>query len=262
MPEAMTLEMLAPVAALAPQPKLSNDSQQSSPSHQQSGSARLRVADWLTDRGVSFRLKSSPTSDGRDVYLLAECPFDAEHGKRGEVAVMQERSGRMSFKCHHNSCSERGWQDLKKVIGKPLGIHYDRLTERDAFTSGDWPTQREIPKSELTNFADQPLTAGFDLKLMDSQTFASTNFRQHYLVKSVLVEGQPCIIGGPKKCLKTGTLVDLAVSLGTGTPFLSNPDFAVPERVRTCVLSGESGACTLKETAQRICGSEPVAEHG
>lgn len=241
----MTLEMLQPVAELAPQPALSSGSQQRSETIQQNGSTRLRVADWLTDRGAEFRRKDSPTADGRDVYLLSECPFDPEHGKRGEVAVMQERSGRTSFKCHHNSCSDRGWQDVKEAIGTPAPKHYDGLPERDASHAAESSATRQ----------QQPALPVLDLKLMDSATFASTNFRRHYLVKRVLVEGQSCIIGGPKKCLKTGTLVDLAVSLGTGTPFLSNSDFVVPERVRTCVLSGESGGFTLKETAQRICAA-------
>lgn len=305
MTDSMTLEMLKPVADLAPQQELTysrNETSNSAFTSHHNGSARLRVADWLTDRGVNFHQKGSPTTDGRDVYLLSECPFDTEHGKRGEVAVMQERSGRTSFKCHHNSCSDRGWQDVKEALGKPARTHYDGLSEREPritsessascrkpettsatiepgsvvrtiegnregtiiadngatcvveFVSDGWPSQSEIPKGELTNRDGQPLAStGFDLKLMDSVTFASTNFKRHYLVKRVLVEGQSCIVGGPKKALKTGTLVDLAVSLGTGTPFLSNPDFAVPERVRTCVLSGESGGFTLKETADRIC---------
>lgn len=256
MPDSMTLDTLQAVAELAPQPKLSNGSQQRSPSNQHNGSTRLRVADWLTDRGVRFRLKDSPTSDGRDVYLLAECPFNPEH-RSPDSCIMQERSGRTSFKCLHATCAGRGWSDVKEAIGKPLRDHYDGLTERDQTYAVESSTGNQNPEPVVPSVetADgQPLAAtSFDLRLMDSATFASTNFRRHYLVKRVLVEGQPCIIGGPKKCLKTGTLVDLAVSLGTGTPFLSNPDFIVPERVRTCVLSGESGGFTLKETAKRIC---------
>lgn len=112
----------------------------------------------------------------------------------------------------------------------------------------------ELPKSQLVDENGQPLTPQrFSLGLMTSTDFSAADFRQNYLVHRVLVEGQPCIVGGPKKCLKTGILVDLAISLGTGTQFLSHPDFVVPERVMTCLLSGESGGFVLRETAQRIC---------
>lgn len=89
--------------------------------------------------------------------------------------------------------------------------------------------------------------------LLTSSEFAETEFIQNYLVQRVLAEGQHCVMGGPPKAMKTGLALDLAVSLGTGTPFLSHDAFLVPKRVRTCVLSGESGGFTLQQTANRIC---------
>jgi hypothetical protein len=192
-------------------------------------SARLDTSKWLTDRGVPYRQKDKKTADGRDVYVLKQCPFDPEHGKRGEVCIMQDQSGRLSFKCHHPSCSEHGWQDAKEVIGPPESSHYDG------------PSEANIP------------SLSFAPKLMTSQEFAEAQFNRHYLVNRVLAAGQPCIIGGPKKCLKTSVLADLVISLATGTPFLAHPAFLVPNRVKVCFLSGESGDFTLQETAQRVC---------
>lgn len=94
---------------------------------------------------------------------------------------------------------------------------------------------------------------GWQPKLLTSSEFARTEFIQNYLVDRVLAEGQHCVMGGPPKALKTGLALDLAVSLGTGTPFLSHNQFLVPRRIRTCVLSGESGGFTLQQTANRIC---------
>jgi hypothetical protein len=89
------------------------------------GIARLLLDDYLTDYGVGFRKKDEPTADGREVYQLQECPFDPEHGKRGESCVMQDSSGKLSFKCQHDSCSSYGWQDVKKVFGAPRKHHFD-----------------------------------------------------------------------------------------------------------------------------------------
>jgi hypothetical protein len=103
------------------------------------------------------------------------------------------------------------------------------------------------PPTTNQNFRFQP---------RDSATFAREHHPLNWLVPQVLVAGQPGVIGGPKKTLKTSLAVDLAISLGSGTPFLGQ--FPVPKKVRVAVLSGESGAATLQETAHRICKAKGV----
>jgi hypothetical protein len=84
---------------------------------------RLLVDRWLTDRGVSFRVKPQPDDKGRMVYALVSCPFDPAHGP--DAAVMQAPDGKLSAHCFHNGCSGRGWQAFKDRIGKPDPRHYD-----------------------------------------------------------------------------------------------------------------------------------------
>ena len=124
------------------------------------------------------------------------------------------------------------------------------------------------------------------LTLITSAEFAALDLEHEWLVEKVLVKGQPCILGGPRKALKTGTLIDLAVTLaaprpaepeaeaeaeaeeddedaGPGRPpgrpaarvpyFLGH--FKVPRPARVGLFSGESGAATIRETAHRICAA-------
>jgi RecA-family ATPase len=86
--------------------------------------------------------------------------------------------------------------------------------------------------------------------------FDRRDFRSNYLVKGILVSGQPCILGGLSKTMKTSLLLDLAISLGTGTRFLGS--FEVPSRVKVALLSGESGGSTLQYASRRICRSKGV----
>lgn len=69
-------------------------------------------------------------------------------------------------------------------------------------------------------------------------------------VEGVMVRGQPMVIGGPPKSLKTSLTLDLAVSLATATPFLGC--FSVPKKRRVAVFSGESGRATVYESVRRI----------
>jgi replicative DNA helicase len=65
------------------------------------------------------------------------------------------------------------------------------------------------------------------------------------------------VIGGPKKTLKTSILLDMAISLATGSPFLGH--FPVPDPVRVAVYSGEGGRSNLQETARRICAAKDIS---
>lgn len=111
----------------------------------------------------------------------------------------------------------------------------------------------EISVALAENHFDQ-MVAGerseFEFQTVTSRELATSDYRLEYLIDGVLVRGQPMMIGGPKKSLKTNTSVDLALSLGQSGLFLGR--FNVHQAVRTGVMSGESGAATIQETALRI----------
>lgn len=104
--------------------------------------------------------------------------------------------------------------------------------------------------------AEQKAANAYHFNPMSSADFAKRKYAVEWLVKKLLVKGQPCILGGPKKALKTTIAADLAISLGSGSPFLEA--FDVPKPVRSAFISGESGEATLQETFFRICKSKGI----
>lgn len=93
-------------------------------------------------------------------------------------------------------------------------------------------------------------------KLLSCPELIAMDLRQQFLVKRILVAGQPGVIGGRSKTLKTSLATDLVVSLGSGTKFLG--EFPA-ERVTVGFWSGESGAAVIRETAQRVAKSKGVS---
>ena len=82
------------------------------------------------------------------------------------------------------------------------------------------------------------------------------DLKVEYLIDGTLVAGQPCILAGPKKCLKTSVLIDLGISLVTGGFFLGRLKVQRPASV--AIMSGESGLATIRETINRICRAAEV----
>jgi replicative DNA helicase len=91
---------------------------------------------------------------------------------------------------------------------------------------------------------------GLRFTAITSRELATNTYDLEYLVEGVLVRGQPTVIAGPKKTLKTNISIDLALSLSHAGLFLGR--FNVPAAVKVGIMSGESGAATIQETAKRI----------
>jgi replicative DNA helicase len=104
-----------------------------------------------------------------------------------------------------------------------------------------------------------PVATGFEAGIMDSATLEARTTRPSWLVRNILVADQPVVVGGPKKTLKTSLVIDLAISMGRGAPFLGR--FEVPQQLNVLRLSGESGQAAVLDTARRICQARGINLH-
>ena len=72
----------------------------------------FNLEEWM--QRYSVRYKEANYSDGIK-FILDECPFDSNH-KGKDACIFQTRSGAIGFHCFHNSCSDKTWQDVRKLF--------------------------------------------------------------------------------------------------------------------------------------------------
>lgn len=123
----------------------------------------------------------------------------------------------------------------------------------DALTVAWKAAQDQDPGDEPE---EKPPRRPFVCAIKGVTEFVRTDYRLTWAVKRILVMGQPCVVGAPKKSMKTSTMFDLFVSLASGTPFLG--EFEVPGPVPVLLISGESGGFVMQETLDRVCRAKGV----
>ena len=117
------------------------------------------LAEFMARLGIAYEQDSH---EGAERYKLAQCPFNPEHGT-GEAAIFRQPGGRLGFKCQHNSCADRTWQDVRALIdgaretrqqagmdshGLGNGKHSERAKNASAGISEPEPLRAALPPAE------------------------------------------------------------------------------------------------------------------
>ncbi|MGQ9533551.1 MAG: hypothetical protein ACUVTQ_12265, partial [Desulfotomaculales bacterium] len=72
---------------------------------------------WLEEHGLE--IYSAKEWNGGRLWVLRRCPWNPEQHTNLSAFVFQSPDGRLVAKCHHNSCSEKGWHDLRDAVEGP-----------------------------------------------------------------------------------------------------------------------------------------------
>lgn len=111
---------------------------------------------WLTAHGIA--IKSTNPYSGKEgtgvLYELTTCPYNPEHGDRGEAHVIQFSRGGIVAGCHHDGCKKAGWG-----WGWLLDKYEPRAPRSDRQSQADHPNappRSEAPKSKTWS-QPQPL---------------------------------------------------------------------------------------------------------
>jgi hypothetical protein len=219
---------------------------------------RLDVPKWLAARGVGFKVKGRPGSDGRTIYLLENCPFDASH-VNGEAKVMQWPDGKLGASCFHNSCSGRGWRQFKEAIGPPEPEHYNPPLTHQGNGQGDDVNnclQDGKPAAAVENVKHalqdgKPKEPRF--KLITSAALDREDYTPCPIITEALFADSPHFIGGLFKSCKTLLAVAGAVAIASGRPFLDT--FTVARPMKVLYFTGEGGPSVAQDYGRRVARS-------
>jgi len=102
------------------------------------------IEDWMNQHGIRYKEESDATSTK---YILHECPFDSNH--RGKDAmIFKLPSGAIGFKCFHNSCQGKTWQDVRRLF-EPDAYEKSNEAFDKAIEEGWKRHNRERKKKEI-----------------------------------------------------------------------------------------------------------------
>ena len=129
--------------------------------------ANFNLDDFLSRHAIEFKLDQH---DGRERYKLATCPFNPEH-INGESAIFRKPSGELGFKCMHDSCSGKGWREVRDLLAgpRPSGVSVVSVGVVDAPFSKLWGQPIPLPSGlpPVDPFVEDLLPATLRAWVMD-----------------------------------------------------------------------------------------------
>lgn len=113
------------------------------------------IEDWMRDH--SLTVDRVMEWNGATKYVLHECPFDHNH-KSPDSMIIKQPSGAIGFKCLHNSCQGKRWQDVRLLLEPDA---YEKQNRNDEEIEAGWKIhkanrEKEMDYSPLISKPSQP----------------------------------------------------------------------------------------------------------
>lgn len=113
------------------------------------------VEDWMKEHGLE--VDKIADWNGATKYILSECPFDSNH-KAPDSMIIKQPNGAIGFKCLHNSCHGKTWQDVR-VMFEPDAYERQRTSDEEielGYQRHKANREREMDYSSLIDKPKQP----------------------------------------------------------------------------------------------------------
>ena len=185
----------------------------------------FNLLDFLHRNGITY---SETSGDRSKIYRLDECPFDHSH-RNGDAKIFQYPDGAIAFKCHHNSCRQYKWQDVRLKY-EPDAYDYDNSEDDERIDVGYRAHRQRKDEEDSIRAAidaDKP-------KPKKEKTFRKLKTAEGLMTKDIpeprvfigvddevplLVEGT-CILSAKPKLGKSWLALAVCIAVSNGDDFL------------------------------------------
>lgn len=182
---------------------------------------QFNLVDWMQRHGLEYTERGA-FSDGGRKFVLSECPFNPQHKAPDSMLVLQP-DGAIAFKCFHNSCQDKTWEDVWRRFDP--GLYEAQKAEEDRRIEEGWrrhnANRTDIPYEEaVLGESAEPVFLSADMiadKPEEVRVFIRTgNAEVDYKTKGLekgtisLVSG---LRGGGKSTLLAGWMLN-AINAG------------------------------------------------
>ena len=175
------------------------------------------VVDFMQRNGMTY---TEDSNDRAKIFKLDECPFDHNH-KNGDAKIFLYRNGAIAFKCHHNSCRQYRWQDVRLKFEPDA---YTRQDNDDRIDAGYQEHKRKQAEQQPSDPAPKKQPKVFR-KLKTAHDLMQKDIPEPRVFIGVgselpfLVEGT-CILSAKPKLGKSWLALGMCLAVANGDDFL------------------------------------------
>ena len=221
---------------------------------------RFDIVDFMARHGLSYR-DLGPNDRASAVYALDACPFNSNH-RNGDAKIFSYPDGRVSFRCHHDSCSGYKWQDVR-LLFEPDAYdkqeddweRYDRgWLEHVAAMAAERAVDTIEEKRDTRKAEYRQLKTAEELMQKDipePRVFVGVGDEV-----PLLVEGT-CILSAKPKLGKSWLALAMCVAVANGADFLGRKT----RRCSTLYLDLETGEALQQKRLRKVLAGDPAPKN-
>ena len=217
------------------------------------------LLDFLARNGMTY---TEDSNDRAKIFKLDECPFDHNH-RNGDAKIFLYSDGAIAFKCHHNSCHDYKWQDVRLKFDPEAYAENDL---DDGRIDDGYKRHMQIKEEERMRVPEapekKPPKKRKSRKLKDASGIMNKDIPEPKVFVGVgeelplLVEGT-CILSAKPKNGKSWLALAMCIAVANGDDFLGYKT----NRCSTLYLDLETGEPIQKKRLIKYLKDDPVPKN-